>query len=138
MARRSGLAMTALALTGLVIATYLAITKLTGGAPVCGPIHGCDTVAASSYSEVLGIPVAVYGVGFSLVLVGLAVAWWRRADGRALLGAYGLGLLGCLVVAGLTYLELFVIHAICRWCVGSAVIVTAIWVVALSAVRRSV
>jgi len=38
----------------------------------------------------------------------------------------------------LTYLELFVIHALCRWCVGSAVIVTAVWLVALSAVRRSV
>ncbi|TMD33116.1 MAG: vitamin K epoxide reductase family protein [Chloroflexi bacterium] len=135
MARRSGLAMTALALTGLVIATYLAITKLTGGAPVCGPIHGCDTVAASSYSEVLGIPVAVYGVGFSLVLVGLALAWWRLADGRALLGAYGLGLLGCLVVAGLTYLELFVIHAICVYCVAYAVTVVAGFVVAAATLR---
>ena len=135
MARRSGLAMTALALTGLVIATYLAITKLTGGAPVCGPIHGCDTVAASSYSEVLGIPVAVYGVGFSLVLVGLALAWWRLADGRAVLGAYGLGLLGCLVVAGLTYLELFVIHAICVYCVAYAVTVVAGFIVAAATVR---
>ena len=135
MARRSGLAMTALALTGLVIATYLAITKLTGGAPVCGPIHGCDTVAASSYSEVLGIPVAVYGVGFSLVLVGLALAWWRLADGRALLGAYGLGLLGCLVVAGLTYLELFVIHAICVYCIAYAVTVVAGFVVAVATLR---
>ena len=135
MARRSGLAMTALDLTGLVIATYLSITKLTGGAPVCGPIHGCDTVAASSYSEVLGIPVAVYGVGFSLVLVGLALAWWRLADGRALLGAYGLGLLGCLVVAGLTYLELFVIHAICVYCVAYAVTVVAGFVVAAATLR---
>ena len=127
--------MTALALIGLLTAAYLAITKLTGGAPACGPIHGCDTVAASSYSEVLGIPVAVYGVGFSLVLVGLAVAWWRRADGRALLGAYGLGLLGCLVVAGLTYLELFVIHAICVYCVAYAVTVVAGFVVAAATLR---
>jgi uncharacterized membrane protein len=135
MARRSGPAMAALALIGLVIAVYLAITKLTGGAPVCGPIHGCDTVAASSYSEVLGIPVAVYGVGFSVVLVGLAVAWWRRADGWALLGAYGLGLLGCLVVAGLTYLELFVIHAICVYCVAYAITVVAGFIVAAAALR---
>jgi len=43
---------------------------------------------------------------------------------------------GVLFTGYLTYLELFVIHAICRWCVGSAVIITAIWVVAVMAMRR--
>ena len=128
--------MTALAVVGLAVAAYLAVTKLTGGAPVCGPLQGCETVASSEYSEVLGIPVAVYGVAFSIVLVALSAAWWRRGDRRALLGAYGLGLLGSLVVAGLTYLELFVIHATCVYCVVYAVTVVAGFVMGALAIRE--
>jgi uncharacterized membrane protein len=129
--------MTILAVVGLLVALYLAVAKLTGGAPACGPLQGCETVAASEYSEMFGIPVAVFGVGFSIVLVALSVAWWRLADNRALLGAYGLGLLGSLVVAGLTYLELFVIHAICVYCVAYAVTVVVCFVVAALAMRAS-
>jgi uncharacterized membrane protein len=124
-----------IAAVGLVVAAYLAITKLAGEAPVCGPLRGCETVASSAYSELFGIPVAVFGVGFSIVLLALAISWWRTGDRRALLGAYGLGLLGCLVVAGLTYLELFVIHAICAYCVAYAVTVVAGFIAAALALR---
>ena len=134
---RGGLLATVLAVLGLLIAGYLAWTRLTGGLPVCGPLHGCETVALSSYSEVAGIPVAILGVGFSLLLVVLALAWWRRADRRALLGLYGLGLLGLLFVAYLTYLELFVIGAVCAWCASYAVTVVAGWIIAALNVRRA-
>ncbi len=129
--------MSALAVIGLAVATYLAVTKLTGGAPVCGPLQGCETVASSEYSEVFGIPVALFGVAFSIVLVALAGTWWRLGDRRALLGAYALGLLGTLIVAGLTYLELFVIHAVCVYCVVYAVTVVAGFVLAVLAMRAS-
>jgi uncharacterized membrane protein len=85
---------------------------------------------------VLGIPVAVLGVGLSLVLVASAIAWWSRGDRRFLLAAYGLLLLATLVVSYLTYLELFVIHAICAWCVGYAVATVLSLVVAGLALRR--
>jgi len=49
----------------------------------------------------------------------------------------GLASAGFLFTLYLTYLELFVIHAICRWCVGSAVIMTVIWVLAVSGLRRN-
>ena len=137
MSRRSGLAMTGLALVGLVVAAYLAATKLLGEAPICGPLHGCEDVAASQYSEVFGVPVAVVGVGFSVVLACLSIAWWRAGDRRALLGAYGLGLLGCFVVAGLTYLELFVIHAVCVFCVAYAITVVAGFAVAVATLRAT-
>jgi uncharacterized membrane protein len=121
--------MTILSVGGLLVAAYLSVERLTGGTPACGPLHGCETVAASSYSTFLGIPVALLGVGYSVVLVILSAAWWRAADPRiaerALLAAYGLGLVGTFVVAALTYLELFVIDAVCAYCVtyGAAVIV---------------
>ncbi len=110
--------------------------RIVGEPPVCGPSGGCETVAASRYSVVLGIPVAAYGVAFSLVLVGCAVAWWRRADRRPLLAAYAMLLLGVLVVAYLSYLELFVIHALCLWCTSFAAVTVGSFVVAGLALRR--
>jgi uncharacterized membrane protein len=134
---RSGLLATVLAILGLLIAGYLTWTRLTGGLPVCGPLHGCETVALSPYSELAGIPIAFLGVGYSLVLVVLALAWWRRTDRRALVGLYALGLLGLLFVAYLTYLELFVIGAVCAWCASYAVTVVAGWIIAALSLRRA-
>ncbi|HLY12796.1 MAG TPA: vitamin K epoxide reductase family protein [Candidatus Limnocylindrales bacterium] len=136
-AGRRGLLATGLALIGLLIAAYLSWTRLTGGLPVCGPLHGCETVALSSYSEIAGIPVAILGLAFSLVLVALSLAWWRLADRRALLGLYGLGLLGVLFVAYLTYLELFVIGAVCVWCAAYAVTIVGGWITAALSLRQS-
>ena len=134
---RSGLLATIVAILGLLIAGYLTWTRLTGGLPVCGPLHGCETVALSPYSELAGIPVAILGVGYSLVLVGLALAWWRRADRRALVGLYALGLLGLLFVAYLTYLELFVIGAICAWCATYGLTIVVGWLLATLTLRRT-
>ena len=64
-------------------------------------------------------------------------AWWRRSDRRALYVAYGLGLAGILAVAYLTYLELFVIEAICVWCVTYAVTIVAGWLTAAAAAWRT-
>jgi uncharacterized membrane protein len=132
---RWGAAMTILSLGGLAVATYLLAVRLLGGAPACGPVQGCDTVAASEYATVLGLPVALYGVGFSAGLVVAAVGWWRRADHRALNAAYGLGLVGMAAVAYLTYLELFVIEAICLWCVTYAISIVIGWLLTVVAVR---
>ena len=134
---RWGAAITALALVGLGIAAYLLTVRLLGGAPACGPIHGCDTVAASEYATVLGLPVALFGVGFSAVLVGACIGWWRGAEKRALYIAYGLGLAGVFAVAYLTYLELFVIEAICIWCVTYGVTIVAGWILAILALRST-
>jgi uncharacterized membrane protein len=133
-----GLPLLAIVLAGAAIAAYLSITRLIGEPAICGPSHGCDTVAQSPYSEVLGVlPVAFLGFGFSLGLIGLAAVWWLRAERRALLAAYGLLLLGTLFAAYLTYLELFVIEAICPWCVTYAATIVAALVMAGLALRRS-
>ena len=77
---------------------------------------------ALQYSRIGGVPVAVFGVALSLVLLRLAIAWWRTNDGRLLAAHYGLSLLGVVFELYFTYLELFVIGAICVWCAtaGSA------------------
>ena len=112
-------------LASALVSGYLSLARAMGEAAVCGPSQGCETVATSGYSAVLGIPVAFLGFGLSLVLLVLAGLWWLRRERRALLAAYGLLLLATLGVAYLTYLELFVIEAICPWCVAYAVTVVA-------------
>jgi uncharacterized membrane protein len=131
-----GLPFLAATLAGLLASGYLVVVRLTGEAPVCGPVKGCETVTTSAYSTVLGIPVAVFGLGLSIVLVACAVTWWRRRDRRALLLAYGLLLLATLAVAYLTYLELFVIRAICAWCVSYAITIVVSLAIAGLALRR--
>jgi uncharacterized membrane protein len=120
-------ALVALSVAGLLIALYLSATRLAGGLPACGPVRGCDTVALSEYSAVGGVPVAYLGAAFSAVLLVAVGAWLLGRDRRALWAAYGLATLGLVFVAYLTYLEVFVIHAICVWCVGYAIAVLATW-----------
>jgi uncharacterized membrane protein len=134
---RFGVAMTVLALIGFAIAGYLLTVRLLGESPACGPVKGCDTVAASEYATLLGLPVALYGVGFSIVLAGACMVWTWAADRRALYVAYGLGLAGIVAVVYLTYLELFVIEAICVWCVSYAVTIVLGWIIAAVAAWRT-
>jgi uncharacterized membrane protein len=124
-------------LAGLLISGYLVVVRFLGETPACGPIRGCETVATSEYATIGPIPVALLGFGLSAVLVVAAATWWRRADRRALLAAYGLLLAATLAVAYLTYLELFVIHAICAWCVSYAVATVMSLAVAGLTLRRS-
>ncbi len=111
-----GLILAALDVTGLLIATYLAIVEVGGGLPECGPLKGCAQVAASEYSRIGGVPVAVYGVVLSLVLLTCAIAWWRTDLYGLLLAHYGLSLAGVLFEAYFLYTQVFVIGAVCVWC----------------------
>jgi uncharacterized membrane protein len=130
----------ALALAGLFVALYLYLYKIgVYGELKCGS-GGCETVQASPYAILLGQPVALYGVlGYAALLavsvLGLQPRFAARRWPTLLLAA--LATLGFLFTAYLTFLEMFVIHAWCRWCLGSAVIITLIWLVALPAARRN-
>lgn len=119
--------MAVLALAGLGVASYLTSVHYAGAAPVCAVGHGCQTVQDSRYAEMGGIPVALIGlIGYVMILASLFV---RGDNGRLLRVALtGFGFAFSLY---LTYLELFVIDAICQWCVGSAVIMTGLFVTAV-------
>lgn len=118
-------------LVGLLIAGYLSWVELRGELPACGPLKGCEEVALSAYSRIGGIPVAVFGVGLSLALLGLAIAWWRTNDGRLLAAHYGLSLLGVVFEVYFTWLQLFVIGAVCVWCASYGISLVARFLVAL-------
>jgi uncharacterized membrane protein len=131
-----GLLLAVLDVVGLSIAAYLATVELGGGVPVCGPLHGCEEVARSEYSRIAGVPVAVYGVGLSLVLLTLAIAWWRTDRYGLLLAHYGLSLAGVLFEGYFLYLELFVIGAVCVWCTSYGLSLVLRFVVALAVYLR--
>lgn len=110
---------------GVGVATYITIAESGGGAPACvAGGGGCATVAESSYSELLGINVAIYGiVGYVLIL---ATAFF--ANDAARFGGFVLALGGFGFSVYLTYLEIWEIEAICQWCVGSAVLMTVLFI----------
>lgn len=116
---------------GLAIALYLSAVELQGGVPVCGPIKGCEEVARSEYSRIAGVPVAVYGVGLSLLLLSLAIAWWRTDLYALLLAHYGLSLAGVIFEVYFLYLQVFVIGAVCIWCTSYGISLIARFVIAL-------
>lgn len=115
---------------GVAVATYIAIAEADGGAPACfAGGSGCETVAESSHSKLAGISVAAIGIFGYLLLLGAALL---RGDGARLAG-FALGLIGFGYSVYLTYLELFVIDAICQWCVVSAILMTLLF--AVNAIR---
>jgi uncharacterized membrane protein len=114
-----------IALIGIGVATYITIADSGGGAPAClAGGGGCETVASSSYSHIAGINIAVFGIGGYVLLVCAALT--PGDFGR--FAGFVLALVGCGFSLYLTYLELFVIHAICQWCATSAVLMTVLFV----------
>ena len=109
-----------LATAGLGVAGYLTYVHYAGLTPVCGISHGCETVQTSSYAYLAGVPVALLGV---LAYVTQLATLTSRSH-QALLAGFGVSLIGFAFSAYLTYREVFTIHAICSWCVSSAVIFT--------------
>ena len=131
----------ALALVGVGIAAYLTYIGFNEQVKVVCTLGGnCETVQQSRYAKIVGIPVATFGLAMYLGIVALLVARrierWRDVP---LLAAwtFALALGGVVYSAYLTYLELVVIHAICTWCVASAIVVTLICLLSAPDVRRA-
>jgi uncharacterized membrane protein len=121
-----------LGLAGVGIAGYLTYVHYAGLHPVCGISHGCETVQTSSYASLLGVPVALLGlISYALILVSL-----RMRGEPALLGGYALTLIAFAFSVYLTYREVFTIHAICTWCVSSAIVFTLLAIVGAVRVLR--
>lgn len=120
----------ALALGGVGLATYLAMYKLGMIGTLACSVGQCELVNLSKWALLAGIPVAVWGVGFyvALFLVAFLGTTQRFVDAEwvshALLALTGWGVL---FSSWLTYLELFVINAVCMFCVISAVLVLVLF-----------
>lgn len=135
---RMGIAL--LSLCGLFIATYLLLHRIgVVGTLECGADGGCSVVQGSRWAVFLGIPVPAWGVGGYGLLFGTALAAVQPAlaDSRRLAALlFGLSAFAFAFSLYLTALEAFVIHAWCRWCLASAAVATAIFLLALPEIRR--
>lgn len=119
----------ALATIGIGVAGYLTYVHYAGLQPVCGISHGCETVQTSQYAYLAGIPVALLGL---LTYICVLASACSRSE-RAMLIGFGLSLVACAFSGYLTYREVFTIHAICSWCVSSAIVFTLL--AAVSSIR---
>lgn len=118
------------ALTGVALAGYLTWVHFDDAALVCVAGGGCETVQDSDYAEIAGIPVAALGLGAYVFLFGLIM--WDGATAR--LVAAATALVGLLFSMYLLALQLFVIDAVCVWCLANDLVVAPL-LATLSALR---
>ena len=118
-----------LSLIGLGVAGYLAYVETQMVEAVCGPIGDCNAVQSSSYAQLFGLPIGVIGVVGYLAILG-AWVWGRSGSATARALLLGMAMVGVIFSIYLTYLELFIIEAVCLWCLSSAVIATLIMLAA--------
>ncbi|MDB4875102.1 MAG: Vitamin epoxide reductase [Gemmatimonadetes bacterium] len=132
MTKRMWMALVSLA--GLFLGAYLTLYKFGFIGRLACNVSSCEQVQTSRWSVFLGLPVATWGAGFYALMLVLAVAGLqpRFADSRrlSLLMVLLCGW-GVVFTAWLNYLEAFVIHAWCEWCIGSATIVLILFVLAV-------
>ncbi len=116
-----------LSVIGFLLSVYLTYLHYTEGQTAfCSQGSDCDAVRQSSYSSMFGVPVALFGaIGYALIFwftyvsISKSIRWFLL---------YTISLAGFVFSVYLTYLELFVIKAICPYCVVSALIMTAIFI----------
>lgn len=112
---------------GIGVAGYLSYVETQSVDAICGPVGNCNTVQQSRYAKLFGVlPVGVFGLfGY----LGLIAAWLvrrflPRLEKSAAISFWGMAFFAVIFSLYLTYLEPFVIKAVCIWCLSSAVIVT--------------
>jgi uncharacterized membrane protein len=118
---------------GTLDALYLFIFKLTGNSRMCLGNGGCHDVNFSSYSEIYGIPVSVFGLSAFIAILCILILEGRLkiAKENGPLAIFGISLGGVIFTAYLTYLEIYVIRAICPFCVASAIFIIFLFILAI-------
>jgi uncharacterized membrane protein len=130
----------AISLVGLFVAMYLWLYKLgVLGSLSCG-VGDCETVNTSRWATLMGQPVAFWGVCFYVAMLAVAVLGTLERferDRRIAVALTVMTGVGVLFSGWLTYLELAVIHAICQWCVVSAVLVVVMFALSVADLKAS-
>lgn len=130
--------MIVLAIMGLAVALYLVYYKLFPTSAFCVNIGDCEAVNTSIYSELFGIPVAAIGATGYLAILVVSLLESRHAffaEWSPYFG-FGLSLAGFLYSVYLTFIELFVLHKICPFCVASAVLMTGIFILSIIRLKK--
>ena len=129
-----------LSILGILVDGLLLYNKTTDSNVACEAGGGCDLVGGSIYSEIAGIPVSVFGIGafFVFALIGAAGLKGKLEPGKAVLSILILSGLGLLGAAYFVYIMVFVLEAICQWCMVSHLFLAAVFVASVLAYRGRV
>lgn len=115
--------------SGFMDALYLSIQHFRGLPIICTILEGCNKVANSIYAEILNIPVAYLGVAYYLTIFLLAL-WFLAAKNRnTVLLMSGFTIVGFLASVWFVYAQVFIIKAICFYCMISALTSTLLFIV---------
>ena len=123
-----------LAILGVLVSIYMTIFKLTSNNAMCLGSGDCSTVNASKYSSIYGVPVAFFGVLGYLAIVGVLLMQDRGGDffkNNGILVLFGLVITGFLFTLYLVYLEIFVIKALCPFCITSQITMTILFIITI-------
>lgn len=108
-----------IALVGLGDSIYLTIKHFTGEQVPCSIVHGCEQVLTSSYAEIAGFPLAIFGAAAYFAAFALAIL--TAFGNRLMWKLFGVQvILMAIFTAWLIYLQAFVIEAFCQFCLLSA------------------
>ena len=138
--KKISLSITILGLCGLGVSGYLTYGYLLGASLGCPFNANCDLVQASPYAYLWGVPVPLLGLLMYAYLAFLSSLLFRRKpewENTLILGIYGVSLIGVIFTAYLYYLEIFVLHAFCSWCIVSSVLILFIFILSVICLRKA-
>ena len=130
---RTRLGIVAVAAVGIAVSAYLTWVHYSGSLALCVGVGGCETVQASSYSQVLGVPVALLGLAAYATIFATSLSRHELAGAVAI----SVALAGVGFAAYLLYVQLAVINAVCEWCLASDAVVTVLAVLTLLRLRAA-
>ncbi|MBU6431133.1 MAG: vitamin K epoxide reductase family protein [Patescibacteria group bacterium] len=125
-----------LSLIGFLDAAYLTIDHYLGSVPPCA-IAGCEIVLTSGQSAIIGIPVALLGSIYYLIILILSIVFLESGKRAIIRFASFLTIIGLVASAYFIYLQFFVIGQICQYCMISAGTSTTLFVAGIYTFRRA-
>ena len=122
---------------GLLDASYLAVKHYTGTIPPCAIAKGCETVTTSQYATIGGVSVALFGAIYYLIILITSIALIDTGNNFLKKFLSKFSIIGLIASIWFVSLQLFVIKALCLYCIASAISSTAIFVLAFFLNRQS-
>lgn len=126
-----------LAFVGFLDATFLTVEHITGTPVPCTIIHGCEKVLTSKYASIAGIPTALFGSIYYFAVFLFALVSITRQEKKYLVVASKLTPIGLIASLVFVFLQIFVIKAICLYCMVSAVVSSTLFVLGLIVIRQN-
>lgn len=122
---------------GIAVSSYLTWIKLSGSLAACAGIGNCESVNSSRFAEIGGVPIALIGLIGYVVILMILILELRMPDRIDILrlALFGFTLTGSLYSLYLSYLEVFVLHAVCPYCVISAVAMLALFGISIARLK---